>query len=196
MYKVGENRQCTEWPLAELEHLTVKSTLYSLNTYPWDPNFGPFHCTISHFRDNNMNKDVKNRKCTKWPQTELEHIHTKCFPLLWGPNFGPFRSTTSGFQDIAYLVTPHWLPCQIAKIKEEKKLPQIQYFEFHYSFNKFDRDSPQEYIWILGSKSGVFFQRRCRLKLCPDLVPYVNEDIKKNGKNSKFESSQFFEQLW
>ncbi len=34
MYKVGENRKCTEWPQTEFEDLTVKNTLYALNTYP------------------------------------------------------------------------------------------------------------------------------------------------------------------
>ncbi len=35
----------------EFEYLTVKSTLYTLNTYPWGPNFGLFCSTISRFRD-------------------------------------------------------------------------------------------------------------------------------------------------
>ena len=53
--------------------------------------------------------------------------------------------------------------------KEQKKMPKIQSFKFHYSFNNFGRDLPQEYPWILESKFGVFFQRRCRLKR---LLPY------------------------
>ncbi len=32
MYKVSENRKCTEWPQTELEQLTVKNTLYTLLT--------------------------------------------------------------------------------------------------------------------------------------------------------------------
>ena len=51
MNKVGEKRKCTEWPQTELEHLTVKSTLYTLNTYLWGSNFGPIRSTISLFRD-------------------------------------------------------------------------------------------------------------------------------------------------
>ncbi len=34
MYKVGENRKCTEWPETEIEYLTVKSTLYTPNITP------------------------------------------------------------------------------------------------------------------------------------------------------------------
>ena len=40
-----------QWPQTELEHLTVKTTLYTLNTYPWGPNFSPFHSTTSSFQD-------------------------------------------------------------------------------------------------------------------------------------------------
>ena len=45
-----------------------------------------------------------NRKCTEWPQTELEHLTvniTLCIlnAYPWGPNVGPFRSTTSRFRD-------------------------------------------------------------------------------------------------
>ncbi len=48
---VMKHVQCTEWPQTELEDLTVKSTLYTLSTYPWGPNCGPFRSTISCFRD-------------------------------------------------------------------------------------------------------------------------------------------------
>ncbi len=69
--------------------------------------------------------------------------------------------------------------------KEPKNLPQIQNFKFHYSLNNFGRDPPQEYPRILGSKSGVLFQRRSRLKL---LLPYgpMLMKTKKNCKKQKF----------
>ncbi len=35
----------------ELEHLTVKSTLYTLNTCPSSPKFGPFRSTTSCFTE-------------------------------------------------------------------------------------------------------------------------------------------------
>ncbi len=41
--------------------------------------------------------------------------------------------------------------------QQKQKLPKIQNFKFHYSFNNFGRDHPQKYTWILGSKSGMFF---------------------------------------
>ncbi len=34
MYKVGENQKYTEWPQTEFDQITVKSTLYTLYTYP------------------------------------------------------------------------------------------------------------------------------------------------------------------
>ncbi len=69
IYTVGENRKCTEWPQTELEDLTVKSNLCTLNTYPWGPNFGPFHSTNSRFRDTTCTRSAKvpgkSPKCTK-----------------------------------------------------------------------------------------------------------------------------------
>ncbi len=35
----------------DLKHLTVKSYLYTLNTYPEGPNVTPFHHTVVHFSD-------------------------------------------------------------------------------------------------------------------------------------------------
>ncbi len=100
-YKV-KNRKYTEWPQTEFEHITVKSTLYILNTYPWCPNFGPFHSMTSSFQD--TIKVTENRKCTEWPQTELGHLTVKTTLYTLniysrGPNFGPLRSTTSCIPD-------------------------------------------------------------------------------------------------
>ncbi len=91
MYKVGENRKCTEWPQTELEHLTVQTTIHTLNIYPWGPNFGPFNSTINRFRDTTY-KISENRKCAEWPQTELEHLtgNITLYTLNtypWGSNF-------------------------------------------------------------------------------------------------------------
>ena len=47
--KIVENRKCTEWPQNDLNHLTVTSALYTLNTYPGGPNFNPFRCTVARF---------------------------------------------------------------------------------------------------------------------------------------------------
>ncbi len=68
--------------------------------------------------------------------------------------------------------------------KNKKKLPKIQNFKFHYSFNNFVRDPPKGYTWILGTKSGVLFQRRCRLKLLPPYCPMLTE-TKTNWQKSK-----------
>ncbi len=52
-YTVIKYQKCTEWPQTEVEHLTVKSTLYTCtkNTYPRCPNFGQFHSITSRFWD-------------------------------------------------------------------------------------------------------------------------------------------------
>ncbi len=61
----------------EIEHLTNKSTLYKLNTYPRGPNFGLSWSTISGFQDTRS----PNRKYTEWSQTEIEHLILICFSL-------------------------------------------------------------------------------------------------------------------
>ena len=40
-YKVIENWKSTEWPQSDIEHLTVKRSLYTLNTYLWGSRFTP-----------------------------------------------------------------------------------------------------------------------------------------------------------
>ena len=45
------------------EHLTVKGTMYTPNTYPWDPNYCPFYSRIKCLR----HKVVQNHKCVEWP---------------------------------------------------------------------------------------------------------------------------------
>ena len=106
--QVVKNRKCTEWPQTEYEHLTVKSTLYTLNTYPLRFKFSSVSLYDELFP---RYKVFKNRKCTVWPQTELEHLTGKSTLYTvntqpWGPNFGPFRSTTNSFQDITYFIIP------------------------------------------------------------------------------------------
>ncbi len=72
-HKVGENRKCTEWPQTELEHLTVNSTLYTLSTYPWGPNVGPFRLTKSCFQDTTYTegwwKSEMHRMTPNWTWT-------------------------------------------------------------------------------------------------------------------------------
>ncbi len=59
MHKVGGNRKCIETPQTEHEHLTVKSTLHALSTYPRGPNFGPFRSTVSRFQDTTYTRWAK-----------------------------------------------------------------------------------------------------------------------------------------
>ncbi len=55
-YNIVKNRKCIEWPQNDLNHLTVKSTLYTLNTHPRGPNFAPFRSRTSHFRSTSLSK--------------------------------------------------------------------------------------------------------------------------------------------
>ena len=48
----GRRKSELHWmtPIWTWEHLTVKSTLCTLNTYPWGPNFGQFHYDLPFLR--------------------------------------------------------------------------------------------------------------------------------------------------
>ncbi len=69
-------------------------------------------------------------------------------------------------------------------IKKKRTNKIAKNSKFHYSFNNFGNDPPQEYTWILGTKSGALFQRICHLKLFP---PYglMLTKRKKNWQKSK-----------
>ena len=100
---------------------------------------------------------------------------------FWGPNF--VRSLYG--QQFRRYRTFYHSPLTImlnGQKKEQNYLPKIQNFKFHYSFNNFVRDPPQEYTIILWSKSGVSFQRRCRLKLLPLYGPILTKMKKKMVK--------------
>ena len=83
-YKVAENRKCTEWPQTDLKHLTVKSTLHTLNTYPMRPKCWCFSLYDYPFP---RYKVDQNRKQTEWPQTELKHLTVKVtlYTIEWSP---------------------------------------------------------------------------------------------------------------
>ncbi len=94
-YKVPQNQKSTECSQTEIEHLTVKTTLYTPNAYHRGPNIGQFCSTTSSCQ---ATRSSKNRKCTEWRQTELEHLAVKTLNIyIWRPNFGPFHSATSRF---------------------------------------------------------------------------------------------------
>ncbi len=62
-HKVIENQKCTESPQNDLNHLTVKSTLYILNTHPEAQISLGFALRPAFSRF----KVDENRKCTEWP---------------------------------------------------------------------------------------------------------------------------------
>ncbi len=70
----GQKSEMHRMSQTELEHLTVKSTPYTLNTYPSGPNFGPFRSTTSCFRDT---KSSKIGNAPSDPKLNLEHLTVK-----------------------------------------------------------------------------------------------------------------------
>ncbi len=88
-YRIVENQKCTrgQWPQNDPRHLTVKSTLYILNTHPRGPNFTPFCSMTSRFWDTRLLKIGNAPNDLEWPQalnrqkypvyTEYTHLRFK-----------------------------------------------------------------------------------------------------------------------
>ncbi len=89
-YKAVKNWKCTEPPQTELEHLTAKSTLYTLNAYPWGPNLGLFRSTNTRFRDTRSSKigNAPSDPKLNWPLNSQKYLTLSTYP--WGPHFVPF----------------------------------------------------------------------------------------------------------
>ncbi len=65
-YKIVGNRKSTEWTRNDLEHLTVKSTLYALNTYPQGTNFIRFTLQPAVLQIQGCRKSEKHRMTPNW----------------------------------------------------------------------------------------------------------------------------------
>ena len=65
--QVFRKSKWTKWPQNDINHLSVKSTLYTLNTHPRGPNFTPFRSTTSHFRDTGLSKIGMHWMIPEWP---------------------------------------------------------------------------------------------------------------------------------
>ncbi len=92
--------ECTEWPQTDPKGLTVKSTQYTLNTYPPRPKFSSVSLYIRFSRYNT----AENRKCTEWLQNYIEHLIVKrtlytlhTYPM--GPIFSSFSLYNHPFRD-------------------------------------------------------------------------------------------------
>ena len=139
MYKVAEvgNINVPNDP-----KLNFNSTLYTLNTYPWGPNCGPFHSTISLFRDTTCIRSPKSevyRMTPNWTWTLNSQNTLYMYTLnttseaqiLVRFTLQPAVSKISTFYNSS--LTTMWN----GQIKNKKN---CQKFKFHYSFNNFGRD--------------------------------------------------------
>ncbi len=66
-----------------------------------------------------------------------------------------------------------------AQKNNKKNAKKIQMFKFPNSLCNFGRDHSEENIWILGSKSVVYFQTGCCLKFFSRIWSHVNENKNK-----------------
>ncbi len=77
--KLEMHRKTTQ---TKLKHLnTVKSTLYTLNTYSWGSNFGPFRSTISRFRDTICTRSAKIGNAPNYPKLNLNTSQSKVLDI-------------------------------------------------------------------------------------------------------------------
>ncbi len=173
MYKVSENRKCTEWPKTELEHLTVKSTQYTLDTTPWGLNFGPFRPKTSRFRDTT---------CQQYSQKHP--VYTK--DLLLGPKFWSVSLYDKRFSRYRTFYNSPLTTMLNGHKKGQTKFPKCQYSNFTILLTTLvpfpgkilhserrvrkllsgkwkGRDPLQEYAW--GANLVCSFFQSCRLKL-------------------------------
>ena len=99
-----------EW----LNHLSVKSTLYTLNTHSQGPNFTPFRSTTSVFEIQVFRKSEMHLMTPEWRYSLVKSTLCTLHNHPWGPNFNPFRSTTSHFRAAGLSkigmqrMTPEW----------------------------------------------------------------------------------------
>ncbi len=106
LLKLWQNWKCTEWLWTDLEHLTIKNTLYILSIYPRDPNFRSLCSTTNVSQIGSVPNDLAQSdfqilsvKCTsyihkvttretqtwgplcptttEWPQNVLKHLAVK-----------------------------------------------------------------------------------------------------------------------
>ena len=86
-----QERLARIWLQNVLQHLTIKSTLYTLSTYPPDPNFDPFHSTKQpFFKTQDCLKKSELQKITpEWPSHRASIFrqcttggHTRWAPVL------------------------------------------------------------------------------------------------------------------
>ena len=106
-YKVAENRK---WPQIEFEHLTVKSSLYTLNTYLTSPKFAPSCSAISRFWGTRSPKSEMHRMTPNWTFNSQKYsVHTKYLSLrskVWSVSLYDQRFLDDG--GTTDLVMPSW----------------------------------------------------------------------------------------
>ena len=109
-----------------LKHLTVKSTLHTLNTNPKDPNFTPFRSTIASFPENWVFLFIHRLQWWIWYfgkkilKNQKPKISKIANLVLWGP-FGKKIQEKFRIQEdfrlrfvggvVFWNFRSHWVPC-------------------------------------------------------------------------------------
>ena len=117
-------------------------------------------------------KSEMHRVTPNWTWTvnsQKYPIHTKYSPprsKFWSVSLRPTVSKISHI--LSFPIDSHVKRPKTEQKKKNAKNPNFEISQC-YSLSNFGRDSPQEYAWFFVSESGVYFQRRGRLKF---LLPY------------------------
>ncbi len=136
LFKIQSCRKCTEWPQADLQHLTVKSTLYTLNVTP-ESTFWP-SSLYDHPVYNSPLTPMLRTKKKKKKKTKIKNLifHNSLNNFIWDPAWEYTRileliwfvlSEEMSFESLTLMWSHN------NKNEKKKKMTNMQNFKFHNS---------------------------------------------------------------
>ncbi len=145
--KSGKNGKPTWQHQDDIEHLTIKSTLYTLGSYTPRPKFGPVSFYNQLFSRYKVVNNRKNPNCAVWPQKWPWTLNSQQYPVY--TRYIPPRSKfwpvlLYDHSKISHIYTPFYnsplttmlnspipTPTHTQRKEQRKKFPKIQRFIIH-----------------------------------------------------------------
>ena len=196
-YKVGENQKCTELPQAELEHLTIKSTLYILYILTTESQIlVSFALRLAVSKMQTCTRSAKIGNAPNAPklnlntwQSKLLYIHHKLTPeakfwsvALYSQRFPRYRT----FYNLP--LTTHYHVKR--PNKEQKNSPKFKISNVTILLKTFWRPSPGVYM-NLGEQIWCVLSEEISFVTFAPIWSHVNETEKKETKWQKSKISNF-----
>ncbi len=167
----ADNRNCTEWRQNNLDDITVKSTLHTVNTYPWKPNGGPCHSPTmipKSFRSHIFNP-ISIKLYGKYGKRTKTGYYL--FGFLWWrfemfANTGPYpagnlySSYTFHLISVKILLWRHWLLAAMVEHSLVLFLAIGQLLKFEVLWNLNNHGSQ----WANVKMCTIFESANCRAK--------------------------------